>query len=71
MSLRACVVVPARDEQELIGACISALAAQDGLARDEYEILLVLDRCTDATEARARAAAGDLALPFGSVIADS
>ena len=28
--MRACVVVPARDEEELIGACIAALAAQDG-----------------------------------------
>ena len=55
---QACVIVPARDEEELIGACIAALAAQTGVARDEYEVLLVLDRCTDATEARARAAAG-------------
>ena len=62
MSLRACVVVPARDEQELIGACIAALAAQEGIAHDEYEVVLVLDRCTDATEDRARAAAGDVAL---------
>ena len=29
-ALCACVVVPARDEEELIGACIAALAAQDG-----------------------------------------
>ena len=28
VTLRACVVVPARDEEELIGACIAALAAQ-------------------------------------------
>ena len=60
--MRACVVVPARDEEELIGACIAALAAQTGVARDDYEVLLVLDRCTDATEARARAAAGDMTL---------
>ncbi len=62
MNLRACVVVPARDEQDLIGACIAALAAQDGVPCDQYEVLLVLDRCTDATEERARAAAGDLTL---------
>ena len=60
--VKACVVVPARDEEELIGACIAALAAQAGVARDDYEVLLVLDRCTDATEARARAAAGDMTL---------
>ena len=60
--MKACVVVPARDEEELIGACIAALAAQTGVARADYEVLLVLDRCTDATEARARAAAGDMTL---------
>ena len=44
--LRACVVVPARDEEALVGACLRALAAQAGVARDAYEVLLVLDRCT-------------------------
>ena len=59
MTLRACVVVPARDEADLIGACITALAHQTGVARDEYEVILVLDRCTDATAKRAvQAAAG-------------
>ena len=53
-SLRACVVVPARDEEALIGACLKALATQSGIASEEYEVLLVLDRCTDGTEARAR-----------------
>ncbi|MDA0183634.1 glucosyl-3-phosphoglycerate synthase [Solirubrobacter phytolaccae] len=58
-ALRACVVVPARDEEDLIGACIAALAHQTGVPRDAYEVILVLDRCTDATAERARAAAGD------------
>ena len=60
--LRACVVVPARDEEALVGACVRALAAQEGVEPGAHELLLVLDRCTDATEARARAAAGGLAL---------
>ena len=60
--MRAVVVVPARDEEQLIGACIAALAAQVGVARDDYEVLLVLDRCTDGTEQRAREAAGDVRL---------
>jgi glycosyltransferase involved in cell wall biosynthesis len=60
--VKACVIVPARDEEELIGACIAALAAQEGVSRDDYEVLLVLDRCTDATEERARAAAGEMTL---------
>jgi glucosyl-3-phosphoglycerate synthase len=53
-SLKASVVVPARDEQDLIGACLRALAAQTDVAPEEYEVLLVLDRCTDETETRAR-----------------
>ncbi len=61
-ALRACVVVPARDEEDLVGGCVSALAAQRGVATAEYEVLLVLDRCTDATEARAGAAAGGATL---------
>ena len=52
-SLRASVVVPARDEEDLVGACLRALAAQAGVGPEEYEVLLVLDRCTDGTEARA------------------
>lgn len=53
-SLRASVVVPARDEEELVGACLRALATQVGVGPEEYEVLLVLDRCTDETEGRAR-----------------
>lgn len=53
LRLRASVVVPARNEEDLVGACLLALAAQAGVTTDEYEVLLVLDRCTDATEKRA------------------
>ena len=53
-ALLACVVVPARDEETLIGSCLRALATQAGVAPYEYEVLLVLDRCTDRTETRAR-----------------
>lgn len=52
--LRTSVVVPARDEEDLVGSCLRALAAQTGIDPEEYEVLLVLDRCTDETEARAR-----------------
>lgn len=51
--LRASVVVPARNEEDLIRACLLALAAQSGVPYDWYEILLVLDRCTDDTARRA------------------
>ena len=56
-TLRACVVVPARDEEERIAACIAALAAQEGVPRGEYEVILVLDDCRDDTAGRALAAA--------------
>ena len=52
-TLRICVVVPARNEEALIGYCLAALAEQKGISCEEYEVLLVLDRCTDATEAQA------------------
>ena len=52
--LRASVVVPARDEQDLIIPCLRALATQTDVSPENYEVLLVLDRCTDETEARAR-----------------
>jgi glucosyl-3-phosphoglycerate synthase len=48
-ALRASVVVPARDEEELIAACLRALATQTDVGPHEHEVLLVLDRCTDAT----------------------
>ena len=55
--LRVCVVVPARDEEALIGRCIDALAGQREVPRSAFEILLVLDACSDDTGGRARAAA--------------
>lgn len=53
------MVVPARDEEAFVGPCLEALAAQAGIGSSEYEVLLILDRCTDRTEARAREAATD------------
>lgn len=55
--LLACVVVPAHDEEERVGACIDALGRQEGVGRSTYEVILVLDACTDGTAARAREAA--------------
>ena len=48
-ALRVCVVVPARNEEELISSCLRSLAEQVGVSYEEYEVLLVLDDCTDST----------------------
>lgn len=53
-ALRICVVVPARNEEELIGSCLRALGGQEGVSYKEYEVLLVLDGCTDGSEACVR-----------------
>lgn len=55
--LRASVVVPANNEEALVGGCLEALAEQERIAPEEYEVLLVLDRCTDGTEQVARGVA--------------
>ena len=57
-ALAACVVVPARDEEELIAPCLRALAEQTGVGPDEYEVLLVVDGCIDGTADRAMEVAG-------------
>jgi glycosyltransferase involved in cell wall biosynthesis len=55
--LRAAVVVPARDEERRIGACIEALAVQEGIEPEEYELVVILDACEDATAEVVAAAA--------------
>ncbi|MCM3884730.1 glycosyltransferase [Frankia sp. R82] len=54
------VVIPARDEQQLIGPCLDAVAtaaAHPGVAGIPVTVLVVLDCCRDATAARCRARA--------------
>ena len=52
-------MVPARDEQERIGDCLRALAEQRGIEPGAFEVVLVLDHCTDATGPRALSAASE------------
>jgi hypothetical protein len=52
--------VPAHEEQQLISACVRAFGAQKDVGHDEYEVIVVLDRCTDDTEAVERAAAAEI-----------
>ena len=59
-SLCAAVVIPAHDEQELIGACLRALAGQREIDAAAFEVILVLDACSDRTPERARELAAEL-----------
>jgi glucosyl-3-phosphoglycerate synthase len=47
--LLAAVVVPARDEELRIEACLLALARQRGVQPERYEVIVVLDGCRDRT----------------------
>ena len=42
------VLVPAHDEQELLGRCLDSLAAQD-LPASSYRVVVIADNCTDRT----------------------
>jgi glucosyl-3-phosphoglycerate synthase len=59
--VNAVVVIPARNEELVIGACIEALAAQT-VGAGAFEIVLVADACTDATAPAARATARERGL---------
>ena len=54
--VRAVVVVPAHDEEERIGRCLAALAAQVEVGPGEFEAIVVLDDCADGTAAAVEAA---------------
>ena len=53
------VIVPAHNEERLLGACMHRLrvaASHAALAGEEVEVVIALDRCSDASEPIARAA---------------
>ncbi|MGB7963879.1 MAG: glycosyltransferase family 2 protein [Propionicimonas sp.] len=52
-SLRLAVLVPAHDEEVLVGRCIDTLIAQD-YPRELFRVLVVADNCTDGTARVAR-----------------
>jgi glucosyl-3-phosphoglycerate synthase len=61
VSVPSVVVVPARDEEKRIVACLEALARQSVGVR-AFELILVADACVDATESVARAVAARLGI---------
>ena len=57
---RACVTIPARNEEATLPACLDALAFQQDISGKRlgpsiFEVLLLLNNCTDASGAVARA----------------
>lgn len=52
-SLRLAVLVPAHDEELLVGRCVDTLAAQD-YPEHLYRVLVIADNCTDDTAQVAR-----------------
>ncbi len=49
------VVIPARNEERRVGACLEALAKQTGVDQARVLVVLVLDGCSDGTRAAALA----------------
>lgn len=49
------VVIPARDEEATIAACLNAVGIASGEIDVPVEVVVVADRCTDATAERAAA----------------
>lgn len=68
--IRAIVVVPARNEEALIGSCVRALGRQRGIAPAHWQMLLVLDSCTDATQKVAVEAAAGLGIDLETIVVD-
>ncbi|MCH9671017.1 MAG: glycosyltransferase [Gammaproteobacteria bacterium] len=50
------VVTPAHNEEDFLGKCVDSVAAAAANVAGEVEHIVVLNRCTDGTEAIARAA---------------
>jgi glucosyl-3-phosphoglycerate synthase len=65
-SVRAVVVVPAHDEEQRIGRCLEALASQVEVRPEEFEVVVVLDACSDGTAAVVDAVRSSLVSNMGT-----
>jgi glycosyltransferase involved in cell wall biosynthesis len=54
------VIVPAYNEEKYIGECLESIRAAAGRISDPVEIVVVVNRCTDATESIAKS--------YGSIV---
>ncbi|MEA2210826.1 MAG: glucosyl-3-phosphoglycerate synthase [Solirubrobacteraceae bacterium] len=66
MALSTVVVIPARDEEATIAACLQSLAVQS-IGRQHFEIILVLDDCRDDTATVAAGSAVELGLALDTL----
>jgi glycosyltransferase involved in cell wall biosynthesis len=48
------IIIPARDEERFIGACLDSIRVAAALHPDQVEVIVVLNRCSDRTEEIAR-----------------
>jgi len=48
------IIIPARNEERFLGACLDSIRAAAGSYPGEVEVVVVLNRCTDGTERIAR-----------------
>ena len=48
------IIIPAYNEEKLLGRCLDSIVAASVPYRDKVEIIVVLNRCTDRTEEIAR-----------------
>ena len=48
------IIIPAYNEEKLIGRCLDSIIAASTSYKDQVEIIVVLNRCTDRTEEIAR-----------------
>ncbi len=48
--IRISVVIPAHNEEKYIGKCLESIIEASKLLKDQVEIIVVLNRCTDRTE---------------------
>ena len=48
------IIIPAYNEEELIGRCLDSIVTASAPYKDQVEVVVVLNRCTDRTEEIAR-----------------
>jgi len=48
------IIIPAYNEEKLIGRCLNSILAASAPYQDQMEVIVVLNRCTDRTEEIAR-----------------